>query len=632
MKRLLLWCVILMLLLPALPAAAEADGFAFDADAGLVTGYDGPGGAVAVPGEIDGVALFGLDRQAFIRNETVASLDIPAPAALIEDGAISSMPALTAVTLPDTLRFIGSSNFMDCGALTQVTIPPRVLAIEQDCFVWCDALESVTFTGPVPAISGGCFRSVADGFACYVPDDLVDAYCEALPEGVDVQPSGAEAVLEAVDTPEDAFEFDPETGTITAYIGTADRVDVPPEIGGAAVRAVGERAFYDHDRLFAVRLPEGLESIGPEAFRGANRLVSLDVPDSVAGIGESAFAYSYAGEIFPWPAALTTIGDSAFASTQLAGSLSLPEGLETIGASAFANAHVKALTLPESLKAIGDQAFRGAWLDDITLETLDMTLGDGAFDGTRPKRVTLPGDADAEARQAYTELFTALNPNCEIAVTEARAPEAAPETALEAEPEAAPAESGEAVDLSAIVYDGLARLLTNVSLEPTAAPTPEPTLVPTPEPTIVPTPELTIVPTPEPTPVPTPEPTQAPTPEPTAAPTPEPTATPALAPTPEPEAPWTPATDARYVCVAAEVGGHGVDAASLGGTYAVTFRGDGRADLILAGTPFDGLPWAQDGDAALVRLPDGAPLRFAPDGDALTATLFDALALTFAAE
>ena len=177
--------------------------------------------------------------------------------------------------------------------------------------MWCDALESVTFTGPVPAISGGCFRSVADGFACYVPDDLVDAYREALPEGVDVRPSGAEAVLEAVDTPEDAFEFDPETGTITAYIGTADRVDVPPEIGGAAVRAVGERAFYDRDRLFAVRLPEGLETIGPEAFSGATRLVSLDVPDSVAGIGESAFAYSYAGETFPWPAALTTIGDSA---------------------------------------------------------------------------------------------------------------------------------------------------------------------------------------------------------------------------------------------------------------------------------------------------------------------------------
>jgi len=253
-----------------------------------------------------------------------------------------------------------------------------------------------------------------------------------------------------------------------------------------------------------------------------------------------------------------------------------------------------------------------------------MTLGDGAFDGTRPKRVTLPGDADAEVRQTYTELFTALNPNCEIAVTEARAPEAVPETAPEAEPEAAPAESGEAVDLSAIVYDGLARLLTNVSLEPTAAPTPVPTVVPTPVPTVVPTPEPTVVPTPEPT--------EAPTPEPTAVPTPEPTAAPALAPTPEPEAPWTPATDARYVCVAAEVGGHGVDAASLGGTYAVTFRGDGRADLILAGTPFDGLPWGQDGDAALVRLPDGTPLCFTPDGDALTATLFDALALTFAAE
>ena len=268
----------------------------------MLSKYQGAGGDVIVPSEIDGVPVMGIGLQAFIRNNDITSLTISEPVVILDSSAVSSMEALTSVTLPDTLEYIAGSNFYDSSALTSVTIPPRVMMIGLDCFVWCDALESVTFTGGVPIILNGCFRSLADNFVCYVPDDLLDAYKEVLPSGLDVQPSGQNAVIVEPESDPAQFDFDAATGTITAYHGSATRVAVPAEIDGTAVKAIGKRAFEGKDYLCGVGLPDGLELIDDEAFRSCDYLLSVDVPDSVRVIGTAAFGYNYQGEAFDWPA------------------------------------------------------------------------------------------------------------------------------------------------------------------------------------------------------------------------------------------------------------------------------------------------------------------------------------------
>ena len=41
-------------------------------------------------------------------------------------------------------------------------------------------------------------------------------------------------------TPESDFNFNPATGTITGYTGSGGEINIPPAIGGAAVKVIGD--------------------------------------------------------------------------------------------------------------------------------------------------------------------------------------------------------------------------------------------------------------------------------------------------------------------------------------------------------------------------------------------------------
>ena len=66
-------------------------------------------------------------------------------------------------------------------------------------------------------------------------------------------------------SPAEDFEFDPETGTITGYIGTSKVVDIPPSINNVAVTRIGDRVFRGK-LLTSVTIPNSVTSIGNNAF------------------------------------------------------------------------------------------------------------------------------------------------------------------------------------------------------------------------------------------------------------------------------------------------------------------------------------------------------------------------------
>src|SRR5688572_30005781 len=83
-----------------LPAVAQAQ-FSYTTINGTITitGYTGPGGAVAIPDTINGL-----------------------PVTSIGDYAFTQRTSLTSVTIPDSVTTIGESAFESC-SLTSVTIP-----------------------------------------------------------------------------------------------------------------------------------------------------------------------------------------------------------------------------------------------------------------------------------------------------------------------------------------------------------------------------------------------------------------------------------------------------------------------------------------------------------------------------
>ena len=387
MKRSLISVLSLLMLVLCIPALAESTDWNYDANYAILRGYDGAGGDVVVPAEIDGFTVDVIGINVF-KGDTITSLTLPETVLELRSNAVSSCEKLTSVTLPQSLVVINRMNFFSCNALSEVTIPASVRYIGDTSFRFCDALRKITFEGVCPAIDMDCFSVLPDDAVAYVPDDQLEAYTAAFENAgstVSVQPSGKNAVLvENNGYVEDEFDFDASTGTITSYNGYATYLAIPETIGGAPVTAIGPEAFARHAYLAFLELPEGLENIGDSAFYNCETLGRVRFPSTLKTIGSNAFYNAYKSSVLELTS-VESIGDYAFYFAGLKGSLELPEGLKSIGENAFeACTNMGAnLYLPSTLESIGSNAFKGDYnIQYIVLEspTAPM-LGENVFAG-----------------------------------------------------------------------------------------------------------------------------------------------------------------------------------------------------------------------------------------------------------
>lgn len=387
MKRSLISVLSLLMLVLCIPALAESTDWNYDANYAILRGYDGAGGDVVVPAEIDGFTVDVIGINVF-KGDTITSLTLPETVLELRSNAVASCEKLTSVTLPQSLVVINRMNFFSCNALSEVTIPASVRYIGDTSFRFCDALRKITFEGVCPAIDMDCFSVLPDDAVAYVPDDQLEAYTAAFENAgstVSVQPSGKNAVLvENNGYVEDEFDFDASTGTITFYNGYATYLAIPETIGGAPVKAIGPEAFARHAYLAFLELPEGLESIGDSAFYNCETLGRVRFPSTLKTIGSNAFYNAYKSSVLELTS-VESIGDYAFYFAGLKGSLELPEGLKSIGENAFeACTNMGAnLYLPSTLESIGSNAFKGDYnIQYIVLEspTAPM-LGENVFAG-----------------------------------------------------------------------------------------------------------------------------------------------------------------------------------------------------------------------------------------------------------
>jgi hypothetical protein len=135
--------------------------------------------------------------------------------------------------------------------------------------------------------------------------------------------------------PEACFFFDSGTGTITGYdTGNPSCVldiDIPSNIGGTPVTAIGDAAFASLS-VTAVQLPSTLVSIGDNAFAN-NLLTTITIPNSVTQLLPSAF-YNNRIETLTIGSGISVIQDSAFYSNRLT-SITIPATVTYIQTNAF---------------------------------------------------------------------------------------------------------------------------------------------------------------------------------------------------------------------------------------------------------------------------------------------------------
>ena len=206
------------------------------------------------------------------------------------------------------------------------------------------------------------------------------------------------------------------TAEIAAYTGNETVLQIPAELDGYRVTAVGRDVFRDNSELTSVTVPAGVTSIGDYAFSECSSLTSVVIPDTVTTIGRDAFqkCTGLTEMILPdsvrsigigafymctnlkeitLPDALTSVADYTFQNCSSLTSVTFPSSLTSIGYGAFYQCgSLASITLPDTLSSIGDHAFRECTgLQSVEIPTGVTSIGNSVFAGcTGLTSVTIP--------------------------------------------------------------------------------------------------------------------------------------------------------------------------------------------------------------------------------------------------
>ncbi|NBR72190.1 MAG: leucine-rich repeat domain-containing protein, partial [Proteobacteria bacterium] len=134
-----------------------------------ITGYNGTGGAVVIPGTIGTVAVTAIGQNAFQGKTSLTAVYIPEGVTAILDGAFAGCSGMTAINLPNSLTSIGNYAFDGCSSLPSITIPNSVTSIGANAFAWCTSLPSITLPSGLNKILSGTFWTCTNLSSITIP-------------------------------------------------------------------------------------------------------------------------------------------------------------------------------------------------------------------------------------------------------------------------------------------------------------------------------------------------------------------------------------------------------------------------------------------------------------------------------
>ncbi|QBO35123.1 hypothetical protein EQG49_00955 [Periweissella cryptocerci] len=192
-----------------------------------------------------------------------------------------------------------------------------------------------------------------------------------------------EQVVRAADKESDGFTYtdDGTSVTITGYTRDGGQVNIPTEIDGMPVTAIGARAFQGSPAT-SIEIPASVTTIGIYAFDMA-ALTSIEIPANVVEIGAYAFAGTFNLEMvtFSETSKLTTVGQAAFWESALT-SIEIPANVTDLGTYAFyeaANLETVKFSENSKLGTIKSGTFQKSTLSSIEIPASVTTIELGAF-------------------------------------------------------------------------------------------------------------------------------------------------------------------------------------------------------------------------------------------------------------
>lgn len=138
-----------------------------------VTAYNGEGGEVTIPSQIEGKAVTTLGDELFWYKEEVTAVKLPDTLEYIGARVFQSCTSLKAISLPDSVAEIGDACFLGCSNLAEINVPSHL--VYAGAFAFDETPWVTQFDGCSSIILGGrvFYKYVADEDKVVVPDGVV---------------------------------------------------------------------------------------------------------------------------------------------------------------------------------------------------------------------------------------------------------------------------------------------------------------------------------------------------------------------------------------------------------------------------------------------------------------------------
>lgn len=294
--------------------------------------------------------------------------------------SMSYVPHLYNIVLPDNLKTIGYSAFVNQSLSGSLIIPEGVKEIGDDAFRNCKNLTGIlSLPSTLEVIGGQTFDNC--GFTCEL----------LLPQNLRVIGYGAfqncRGLYGNIILPEGLLEI-----SICAFsqcLHLTGDLKIPQK-----VKEIGDEAFIGCSGLNGrLTLSEGLEYIGRQAFCLCNFRGPLVLPSTLKGIGDDAFSDNmFSGEL-KLPASLQELGSEAFEyCSRISGTLEIPDNITAIKERTFNYcSSIEKIVLPSKIDVIKSGAFQDCFcLGSIVCNAVNPPyVESGAFDGVSKSNVVV---------------------------------------------------------------------------------------------------------------------------------------------------------------------------------------------------------------------------------------------------
>jgi len=268
------------------------------------------------------------------------------PLEYIPTRAFQGHTEITSVTLPDTVRSIGSGAFIGCTSLRSINMPKDLVSIDDNAFGGCSKLESIDIPEGC-GVQRAAFEGCSSLTSVRLPSDIQYIHPFTF--------MGCSS-LKSIKLP-DEMEMISES----AFEGCSSL----EEINLSGVKFLGIRSFAGCSGLESIKigyLSMGSVSVAKYAFANCTGLKNVEIGYKLSKLPEGCFQGCTGLERVDVPGGIWTIGKDAFCGCEKLGSISIMGRECTIydAPSTISNLHTETKVKEnDAEKIVVDDSFSG---------------------------------------------------------------------------------------------------------------------------------------------------------------------------------------------------------------------------------------------------------------------------------